>query len=409
MWSWIFDRLLASQFKYGILVVTMPDGQTHTYGDGTGEPIKVTIKDPSVARKMFMNPDLALGEAYTDGTLVVENDDIRGLMASAIINTGQTGVVWWEKPAEFFRIIARRWTQIAPTRKARMNVSHHYDLSADLYELFLDEDRQYSCAYFTEPDMSLDDAQRAKKALIAGKLKLEPGMTVLDIGCGWGGLGLTLARDYGAKVVGVTLSEEQHKIAVERAKAEGLSHLAEFRLMDYRDVTETFDRIVSVGMFEHVGVPHYREYFRNVSDRLKPDGIAMIHTIGRTRPPGATSPWILKYIFPGGYVPSLSEMTNAFEKEWLYPTDIEIWRMHYAETLRHWFIRFQENKDKARELYDERFCRMWQYYLAGCEMTFRHGRQAVFQVQLAHDQEAVPLTRDYLYPDKSDQLRHAAE
>ncbi len=258
--------------------------------------------------------------------------------------------------------------------------------------------------------MTLDQAQAAKKAHIAAKLRLEPGMRVLDIGCGWGGMGLTLARDYGAHVVGVTLSEEQYRIATARARAEGLEGQVEFRLTDYRHVSETFDRIVSVGMFEHVGVPHYREYFRNVHDRLAPDGVALIHTIGRTTPPSTTSPWIEKYIFPGGYVPALSEMVAGLEKERLYYTDVEIWRLHYAETLRHWYDRFMAHEDKARALYDARFCRMWRYYLVAAEMTFRYGRQAVFQVQLAHDQTAVPLTRDYLYPSPlSEEMRHAAE
>ncbi|MDE3239503.1 MAG: class I SAM-dependent methyltransferase, partial [Paracoccaceae bacterium] len=293
--------------------------------------------------------------------------------------------------------------------RARRNVAHHYDLSGELYDLFLDEDRQYSCAYFADPSMTLEEAQRAKKAHIANKLLLEPGMTVLDIGCGWGGLGLTLARDYGARVVGVTLSEEQHKVATRRAKEAGLSDRVEFRLCDYRTVTETFDRVVSVGMFEHVGVPHYREYFSAVHDRLAPDGVALIHTIGRVTPPGSTSPWILKYIFPGGYVPALSEMMSAVEKNALWSTDIEVWRMHYAYTLRHWHDRFVAKQDKAKALYDERFCRMWRYYLIASEMSFRHYGQCVFQVQLARRQEAVPLTRTYLYPPEIQMASRAAE
>ncbi len=223
-------------------------------------------------------------------------------------------------------------------------------------------------------------------------------MEVFEIGCGWGGMALTLARDYGVKVLGVTLSEEQHKYATERAEAEGLSDRVTFELRDYRSVKGQFDRIVSIGMFEHVGVPHYREYFDHVSERMKPDGVALIHTIGRAAPPGATSPWIAKYIFPGGYCPSLSEVTAAIEDTGLYPTDIEVWRLHYAETLKHWHERFHAQEDKARALYDERFCRMWRYYLKACEHTFRHNRQCVFQVQLTHDQQAVPLTRNYLYP-----------
>jgi cyclopropane-fatty-acyl-phospholipid synthase len=234
-------------------------------------------------------------------------------------------------------------------------------------------------------------------------------MRVLDIGCGWGGMALTLARDHGARVVGVTLSEEQHRIAARRVREAGLEGRVEIRLADYRSVTGTFDRVVSVGMFEHVGVPHYGEYFATLSDRLAEGGVALVHTIGRMGPPGVTSPWIGKYIFPGGYIPALSEMTAAIERQPLYMTDVEIWRLHYAETLRHWHDRFVANEDRARALYDDRFCRMWRYYLVAAEMTFRHNWQCVFQVQLAHRQEAVPLTRDYLYPAPGEAHRQAAE
>ena len=257
---------------------------------------------------------------------------------------------------------------------------------------------------------ALEQAQEAKKHHIARKLLIEPGMKVLDIGCGWGGMGLTLARDYGAVVTGVTLSTEQHKIANQRAKAAGLANRAEFKLMDYREITGKFDRIVSIGMFEHVGVPHYGTYFATVSDLLTPDGVALIHSIGRSDPPGITSPWITKYIFPGGYVPALSEMTAAIEHHNLYTTDVEVWRLHYAETLRHWHDRFVANIDKARSLYDDRFCRMWRYYLIASELTFRLNRQVVFQVQLSPQQAVVPLTRDYLYhPHEAEKRSTAAE
>ena len=258
--------------------------------------------------------------------------------------------------------------------------------------------------------MTLEEAQEAKKHHIAGKLLIEPGMKVLDIGCGWGGMGLTLARDYGAEVTGVTLSTEQYNMANKRAEEAGLADRCTFELMDYRDVKGQFDRIVSVGMFEHVGIPHYEEYFRTVKRLLTDDGIALIHTIGRSDPPGTTSPWILKYIFPGGYCPALSEAMRPIENQDLFATDVEVWRLHYAETLRHWHDRFMANIDRARELYDDRFCRMWRYYLIACEMTFRHNRQVVFQFQLTKQQDAVPLTRDYLYcQDEKDDLRHAAE
>jgi cyclopropane-fatty-acyl-phospholipid synthase len=303
----------------------------------------------------------------------------------------------------------RYLNQFNPVKRAQANAAHHYDLSGELYDLFLDDDRQYSCAYFARPDMTLDEAQEAKKHHIAGKLLIEPGMRVLDIGCGWGGMGLTLARDYGAEVTGVTLSKEQHAMANERAETAGVADKAKFHLMDYRQVEGQFDRIVSVGMFEHVGVPHYEEYFRTVNERLTPEGIALIHTIGRADPPGTTSPWITKYIFPGGYVPALSETARAIETQDLYTTDVEVWRLHYAETLKHWHERFVSNIDRARELYDERFCRMWRYYLLACELTFRLNKQVVFQFQLSPRQDAVPLTRDYLYRDSEDALQHAAE
>ncbi|WP_261331749.1 SAM-dependent methyltransferase [Maritalea mobilis] len=398
MWDRILDRMLRDLFVIGAVEITYPDGTTRRYGEEGAEPVRVTMTDPSLPRKLVLNTEIALGEAYMDGRLSVAQDDVEGLLALAVQNSNRKQKVLWREIGQTARRARRRFDQWNPAYKARQNVAHHYDLSGELYDLFLDADRQYSCAYFADPEMSLEAAQEAKKHHIAGKLLLEPGMEVFEIGCGWGGMALTLARDYGVKVLGVTLSEEQHKIATERAAAAGLSDRVRFELRDYRSVTGQFDRIVSIGMFEHVGVPHYREYFETVHDRLKDDGVALIHTIGRSTPPGATSPWITKYIFPGGYVPALSEMAAAVEKAGLYPTDIEVWRLHYAETLRHWFDRFVANEDKARALYDERFCRMWRYYLKACEVTFRHHGQCVFQYQMTRRQEAVPLTRDYLYP-----------
>ena len=415
MWETLFDRMVGTIIRHGTLHVTMPDGRQFTAGDGTGDPVAIRLTDPDLPRRILRNPDLGVGEAYMDGTLLIEDDDLRGFLALAMTNLGQSDGIdrlpglWWQRPAGLVRRAGRRWHQWNPAPRARANVAHHYDLSAELYDLFLDSDKQYSCAYFADPGMTLEEAQHAKKRHIATKLLIEPGMTVLDIGCGWGGMALTLARDFGARVVGVTLSEEQHKIATSRVREAGLEGRVDIRLTDYRDVTETFDRVVSVGMFEHVGVPHYEEYFAAVSDRLAPDGVALIHTIGRMRPPGITSPWIEKYIFPGGYIPALSEMTAAVENQSLYMTDVEIWRLHYAETLRHWHNRFVANEARARALYDDRFCRMWRYYLLASELTFRHNWQCVFQVQLAHRQDAVPLTRDYLYPPRTEVHRQAAE
>jgi cyclopropane-fatty-acyl-phospholipid synthase len=388
--------MLGRLMRHGELILTYPDGTVRRYGNGLPK-VSVQLKDPALVQRLVLHPDLALGEAYMDGTIEIGNDDLEGLLALAMSNMGDQPTNWRDRLLHirgWFRSI----DQFNPMGRAQRNVAHHYDLSGELYSLFLDEDRQYSCAYFADPAMTLEEAQRAKKQHIAQKLLIEPGMRVFDIGCGWGGLALTLARDYGAKVVGVTLSSEQHKVACQRAKDAGLDGQVEFRLIDYRKITESFDRVVSVGMFEHVGVPHYREYFRNVRERLTDDGVALIHTIGRMSPPGSTSPWILKYIFPGGYVPALSEMMAAVEKERLWSTDIEVWRLHYAETLKHWRARFMANCDKARALYDDRFCRMWRYYLSASEMSFRHFGQNVFQVQLTRRQDAVPLTRDYLYP-----------
>jgi cyclopropane-fatty-acyl-phospholipid synthase len=393
----LLDQFLRQLIVAGSLEVTFADGRHRTYGDGAGPALSVATTDPDLPRKLILNPPLALGEAYMDGRLTIGGDDLRGLMALLVTAQYATTPVWWRRPVEVLADWVGPLAQINPARRARANVAHHYDLSGELYDLFLDADKQYSCGYFRAPGDTLDQAQAQKKAHIAAKLLLEPGMRVLDVGCGWGGMALTLARDHGVRVLGVTLSEEQHRVATARAAAAGLADRVEFRLIDYRQVEGRFDRIVSVGMFEHVGVPHYRTYFRKVRDLLTDDGVALIHTIGRAEPPGRTGAFVRRYIFPGGYVPAMSEVMRAVETQMLWPTDVEIWRLHYAETLRHWHERFVANIDRVRMLYDDRFCRMWRFYLAGAEMAFRHGRQCVFQFQLARRQGAVPLTRDYLY------------
>jgi cyclopropane-fatty-acyl-phospholipid synthase len=404
MWTTILNKMLGQLIRRGTLIVHLPDGAVQRHGDGTQPSVTVRVVDPTLPMRMVRNPDLAVGEAYVDGALTIDNDDLHGFLALAIANTkGGSAQVWWRRIQNSARVMLRGMAQLNTSKRSAANVEHHYDLSGELYDLFLDADRQYSCAYFSNPDDTLEQAQIQKKAHIAAKLCLKPGMTVLDIGSGWGGMAITLARDYGAKVVGVTLSQEQHKRATERAAEAGLSDRVSFQLIDYRLLKGQFDRVVSVGMFEHVGVPYYTEYFRRVKDFLKPDGVALIHTIGRAAPPSSTNPWIAKYIFPGGYVPALSEMSSAVEKSGLFPTDLEIWRLHYATTLVHWLRRFDANIDKVRALYDDRFCRMWRYYLIASEMTFREGRQCVFQMQLAHKQDAVPLTRDYMYhPSETD-------
>lgn len=408
MWTSILDTMLRQFFVTGALDLTLPDGQTRRYGPADKAEVQITLRDPALPRRLVLAMELALGEGYMDGTIEIGNDDLDGFF-DLITRNAQTGDAPWRRWTIRLRRAKRWFDQHNPAYKARENVAHHYDLSGELYDLFLDDDRQYSCAYFTDTAQSLEAAQSAKVRHIAGKLCLSPGMEVFEIGCGWGGTALALARDHGVKVLGVTLSKEQHRIATERAAAAGLSDRVRFELTDYRSVKGTFDRVVSIGMFEHVGEPHYTEYFTHVHDRLKPDGVALIHTIGRLDRPAATSSWITKYIFPGGYCPALSEVTPTIEKAGLVPTDIEVWRLHYAYTLAQWYDRFTAHRAEAEALYDERFYRMWCYYLKASEYTFRNGQQGVFQLQLARHQQAVPLTRDYLYDGRSGAAREAAE
>lgn len=393
----LLGRYLQPIMRVGRLTVIDAGGQPHSYGPGGQPDITIRLHDAALHWKLFLRPELNAGEAYTNGTLTVENAslyDFLDLMGRNFAAAGRPSPL--RRAALHGSRLLRPLRQFNPLGRSRRNAAHHYDLSGTLYELFLDADRQYSCAYFCKPDDSLDEAQRNKRRHIAAKLLLQPGMKVLDIGCGWGGLGLYLADRLGANVTGMTLAEEQLKVARTRAEERGLAQRAQFFLRDYRQQTGVFDRIVSVGMFEHVGLQHYGTFFSCLRDRLADDGVALLHTIGRTDGPGVTTPWIRKYIFPGGYVPALSEMLPAIERAGLWVTDIEVLRLHYAETLRHWRARFLANRDKARDLYDERFCRMWEFYLAGSEMAFRYMNQAVFQVQLAKRQDAVPLTRDYI-------------
>ena len=408
MWQFAINRMLSLMIQRDTLQVTMPDGQIHSYGDGTGNPVQVRLHDTATVRRLALNPELALGESYMNGTLTIAEDDIQGLLALAVRNLNGAPRVWWQRIIPRLRIAMRRINQNNIAPRAKRNVAHHYDLSGELYDLFLDADRQYSCGYFRKDNDTLEQAQINKKHHIARKLMLEPGMQVLDIGCGWGGMALTLAQDYGADVLGITLSEEQHALATKRAADAGLSDKVTFKLCDYRDVEGQFDRIVSVGMFEHVGLPHFTDYFDAIRDLLTPDGVALIHTIGWTGTPDATNPWIAKYIFPGGYIPTMSETMTAVEKSGLWPADIECWRLHYAYTLRHWFDRFNQSHEEVSAIYDDRFVRMWRFYLAASEQTFRHGQQAVFQFQLSRKIDAVPLTRDYLYQDVQDDMRRRA-
>ncbi|HUO92811.1 MAG TPA: cyclopropane-fatty-acyl-phospholipid synthase family protein [Rhizomicrobium sp.] len=367
-----------------------------TFGTGTPK-VTVRIRDRAALLELGLHPDLKLGELYMGGRIAIEDGDISDLMSVLMANLARVRPPASLRAIRGIRRVLKRWTQYNPASLSKAHVAHHYDLSGRLYDLFLDRDRQYSCAYFSVPGESLDEAQIGKKRHIAAKLHLhKPGLSVLDIGSGWGGLALDLARDCNANVLGITLSEEQIAMAKERAAKAGLSERCKFELIDYRALKGTFDRIVSVGMFEHVGVHYYQTYFDKVRDLLKDDGVALIHTIGRSGGPGVTNPWISKYIFPGGYTPALSEMLPAIERSGLMVTDVEILRLHYAETLREWRRRFTAHWKEAAELYDERFCRMWEFYLAGAEMAFRHEGLVNFQVQLAKRVDALPITRDYM-------------
>jgi len=390
---------LKKLIQVGTLHVVDAKGRKQTFKGAPGPEVTMRLTDPWLPWKIFFRPGLGAGEAYMKGTLTLDG------------NAGSYGLLYlitknmeWrpDNPMNtsgsdpFSRF--RSWfAQANPVAISIKNVAHHYDLSGALYDLFLDKDKQYSCAYFADPKNTLEKAQTDKKAHLAKKLLLKKGMTLLDIGCGWGGLGLSLHEITGAKVTGITLSQEQIKVANERAKKDKVDKDVEFRLQDYRDVSETFDRIVSVGMFEHVGRQNYGAFFKKVYACLKEDGVALIHTIGRADGPGSTDPWTGRYIFPGGYAPSLSEMMPHIEKAGLYITDLEVLRLHYAETLRKWRKRTFEHKEEIVELYNEEFFRMWDFYLSLSEGAFRNLGHVVFQIQLAKKIETVPMTRDYMY------------
>ncbi|MDO8878266.1 MAG: cyclopropane-fatty-acyl-phospholipid synthase family protein [Pseudolabrys sp.] len=408
-------RLLLKTFiRRGTFRVTTSRGTTFTFGDGTGQPVSVRFASRAAEWGILLDPELKFGESYMDGTFVVEQGTIADVLAICLGQ--QTEVPHWARLQSVLRFLYRRFEQFNPRARSRRNVAHHYDLDGRLYSLFLDADRQYSCAYFERPDQSLDDAQLAKKRHLAAKLRLSPDvpakgspakgspkkeLRLLDIGCGWGGLGLYLADFGGADVTGVTLSQEQHAIANARAGERGLSARARFNLQDYRDIDDRFDRIVSVGMFEHVGVNHYETFFRKSAQLLAEDGVMVLHSIGRSEGPSRTSPWISKYIFPGGYIPSLSEVLPKIEKTGLLVTDIEILRLHYAETLRMWRERFLAHRDEVERIYDRRFVRMWEFYLASSEMAFREQNLMVFQIQLTKRQDVVPMTRDYIMHEEA--------
>ncbi len=393
----MLGMVLRQLVKRGSLTVVWPDGRVCRFGDGSSPQASVKLHGQWTPLAIGLRPDPVFGEAYMDGRLTVDNCTIADVLEVLLFNLGAGEMSWTLRLTQFMRRCFRSIEQFNPAARARKNVAHHYDLSGALFDLFLDADRQYSCAYFSQPKMSLEAAQIAKKRHIAAKLKFDrPGLKVLDIGSGWGGLGLDLARDSKAEVLGVTLSTEQLAVANARAQSLGVAERCRFELADYRTIKGPFDRIVSVGMFEHVGVKFYDAFFNKLRDLLAPDGVILLHTIGRTDGPGATNAWTAKYIFPGGYTPAISEVTASIERSGMLITDVEVLRLHYAETLKEWRSRFRKNWAKAAALYDERFCRMWEFYLASAEMSFRYDRLVVFQLQLAKRLDALPITRDYM-------------
>jgi cyclopropane-fatty-acyl-phospholipid synthase len=392
----VLELVLRAFIRHGTLRLTTAGGNVLHFGDGTGEPIAVRFTSRAAQWGMLLDPELKVGEAYMDGTLVIERGSIADFLELAMSQDKSGKPLRWARLQWLARYLARRLAQLNRPTRARRNVAHHYDLDQQLYALFLDADRQYSCAYFESPEQSLDDAQLAKKRHIVAKLLVGGDAKVLDIGSGWGGMGLYLAEMAGARVTGVTLSEEQLALSRARADEKGLAKRAEFRLQDYRDIAERFDRIVSVGMFEHVGVGFYDVFFRKCAEVLADDGVMLLHSIGRSEGPGINNPWINKYIFPGGYIPALSEVLPSVERAGFLVTDIEILRLHYAETLKNWRERFLAHRNDLPKSYDQRFVRMWEFYLAASEMAFREQNLMVMQLQLTKRQGVVPITRDYI-------------
>jgi cyclopropane-fatty-acyl-phospholipid synthase len=401
----LLDRILNGRIHHGRLNIVRGDGSAVSYGDGgKGWPnVTMRIHSPAAERRILMNPRLGLAEAFMDGDVSVDDEDIMGLVEIVRRNNP------WEKGGEIgdpsmlkkvAKQIARPFQQLNSLARSRSNVAHHYDLSNDFYRLWLDDDMQYSCAYWADGVKTLEQAQTAKKAHIAAKLYLKPGQRVLDIGCGWGGMALYLNRVAGVEVLGITLSEEQLKLARKRAEAAGVADQVRFELMDYRVLAKRapgyFDRIVSVGMFEHVGVPQFDTFFRACANLMHDDGVMLLHTIGRMGKPGATDAFTRKYIFPGGYIPALSETLQASEKVKLIAADVENLRLHYAHTLRAWYARVQANREAITSMMDERFYRMWIFYLSGAAAAFESGGMCNHQYQLIRNRRALPLTREYM-------------
>jgi len=391
-------RFLNKIFKKNGFILIDANGNQFIIGTPESEqPIKVKILDKKLHYKLLFHPDLYLGEAYTDGQLIIENGTLTDFLDLALMNIGRSEFNIISYLINKFRGSYRYLTNFNFIKKSKMNVSHHYDISDDLYDLFLDPKRQYSCAYFKNDDDSLETAQNNKIQHIIKKLNIKPNQKILDIGCGWGSLAMDIAKSAQCEVTGITLSENQFNYCVKKAKELNLENQLTFKLMDYRELNEKFDRIVSVGMFEHVGRKFYNKFFKQIDNLLDKDGVSLIHTIGSVNPPRDPHPWITKYIFPGGYTPSLSEVTTPVEKAGLIVSDIEVLRLHYAHTLRHWKENCIKNKEKIISMFDEKFFRMWEFYLAGCEMAFKWGDQVVYQFQLTKNYTSTPVTRDYIY------------
>ena len=389
---------LNNLFKHDGFELIDSNSKKYVIGKPSREkPISLKLLDPKLMQKLLLYPDLYFGEAYMDGSLVIENGNITEFLDLAFKNIGRGNINSYGAVIKKLRGTYRYLTSFNKIAKSKENVAHHYDISEKLYNLFLDENRQYSCAYFKNENDTLEQAQNNKIHHIIKKLNIRPNQKVLDIGSGWGTLALAIAKETQASVTGITLSENQFEYSKNKAKEMNLSNKVDFKLIDYRQLNEKFDRVVSVGMFEHVGRKFYRTYFNKVFKLLNERGIALIHTIGSSMPPRDPQPWIQKYIFPGGYTPSLSEVANPIENSGLIVSDIEVLRMHYAHTLRNWKERFLSKKDMVLDMFDEKFFRMWEIYLASCEMAFKWGDQVVFQFQLSKDNSSVPNTRDYIY------------
>ena len=394
----LLARYLNKLYKKGGFILVDANLKKYIIGKPRKEkPITVKILDKTLHYKLLFHPDLYFGEAYAEGNIIIENSDLTNFLDLSLQNIGRSELNIFSQLLNQLRGSFRYLTNFNFIKKSKMNVAHHYDISDDLYNLFLDPKKQYSCAYFKNDEDSLEDAQNNKINHIIKKLNIKPNQKVLDIGCGWGSLAIDIAKSAQCEVTGITLSKNQLSYCKKKAKELNLENQVNFKLMDYRELNEKFDRVVSVGMFEHVGRKFYKKFFKQVEKLLSKDGIALIHTIGSVNPPRNPHPWITKYIFPGGYTPSLSEVTGPIEKAGLIVSDIEVLKMHYSYTLSHWKERCIKNREKIIEMFDERFFRMWEFYLAGCEVAFKWGDQVVYQFQLTKNYTSTPVTRDYIY------------